>query len=403
MRLCTAFFSFTGLTIAVTACSDDSAATNPNAGSRTAGSSSASSTAETTSSTGSQTTSSASSTSQTATGSGGQGGAASTSSTAGSGGSGAAATGAGGTAGGSGAAGSKDGGAAGSPGDAGGDASSRAKFGCPAGVTFPKPTAGQAETVCQNFQYNYGYNEGPTWNPSAAAFFFSNFPQGMAMGGDIVKYTPGGQCEVFVHDVGCNGLGVAPDGNIMAACQQPRAVLEFDVVTKAQSVIANMYMGEMFDSPNDLVASSNGSIYFSNPNYELGARPAGVGPALFWRDPAGNLTLVKTGQANGVTLSADERTLYSVATGAFDLDSTGRPSNNRSLPNLIANSDGIATDCAGNVYSSNGTIMSPQGQSQGTFQGGTNLAFGGADGKTLIVVGPNTTVRTIQMNLPGFP
>jgi gluconolactonase len=291
------------------------------------------------------------------------------------------------------------GGAGGAPGDAASDAPSVKRFVCPAGP-FPRPMAGQAQTVCAGFQYNYTYNEGPTWIASQGAFFFSNFLQGQAMGGDIIKYTPGDQCEIFLRAVGCNGLGVSPSGNIMAACHQPRAVLEYDVVTKAAAVLADMYMGMMFDSPNDLVAHKSGSIYFSNPIYELGGRPQGIGPALFWRDPAGVLTLVKTGLMNGVTLSADEATLYVVGGGAWDLDATGRPSNNRAS---FANGDGIATDCAGNIYSSTGTITSPQGQSMGTIPASTNLAFGGADGTTLIIVGGGTMVRTIAMNLPGFP
>jgi gluconolactonase len=259
---------------------------------------------------------------------------------------------------------------------------------------------GTPQTVCAGFQFNYTYNEGPTWIPSQQAFFFSNFPVGQAMRGDIIKYTPGGSCEVFIHDVGCNGLGLSPSGNIMATCQQPRAVMEFDVVTKASTVLVDMYMGKMLDSPNDLVAHSNGSIYFTNPTFELGGRAPGIGPALFWRDPAGLVTLVKMGVMNGVTLSADERTLYVVGGGAWDIDAMGRPSNNRAS---FINGDGIATDCDGNIYSSTGTIWNAQGQSQGSFQAGTNLAFGGPDGMTLLVVGGGINVRTIRMNLPGFP
>lgn len=353
------------------ACADDANA--PAAGSGSAGSSattSSSSSAQTTTA-GSQTTTATStatsSSSQTgSTGSGGQGGA---------------------------------GGAGGAPGDAASDAPSAKRFVCPAGP-FARPIPGQLQTVCAGFQYNYTYNEGPTWIASQGAFFFSNFLQGQAMGGDIIKYTPGGQCEIFLRAVGCNGLGVSPSGNIMAACHQPRAVLEYDVVTKAATVLADMYMGTMLDSPNDLVAHKSGSIYFSNPIYELGGRPQGIGPALFWRDPAGVLTLVKTGAMNGVTLSADETILYVVGGGAWDLDAAGRPSNNRAS---FANGDGIATDCAGNIYSSTGAITNPQGQGLGTIPASTNLAFGGGDGTTLLLVGGGTNVRTIAMNLPGFP
>ena len=39
----------------------------------------------------------------------------------------------------------------------------------------------------------------------------------------------------------------------------------------------------------------------------------------------------------------------------------------------------------------------------GQFTGGTNLAFGGPDGKTLFVVGGDTDVKVVQTNLPGLP
>jgi len=65
--------------------------------------------------------------------------------------------------------------------------------------------------------------------------------------------------------------------------------------------------------------------------------------------------------------------------------------------------DGMAVDCAGNVYLSGGAIRSPQGANLGTFPQATNLAFGGADGTTLLLVGSGTSVRTIAMNVPGLP
>jgi hypothetical protein len=52
--------------------------------------------------------------------------------------------------------------------------------------------------------------------------------------------------------------------------------------------------------------------------------------------------------------------------------------------------DGIAMDCAGNIVNENSKY-------------GTNAAFGGPDGKTLIAVGGGTSVKIIQMTVPGFP
>jgi gluconolactonase len=280
------------------------------------------------------------------------------------------------------------------------DAPAPAKSVCPAGP-FPAPVVGASQNLCTGFKFNYTFNEGPTWIAGQNAFFFSNFLQGQAMHGDIVKYTPGGSCEIFITDVGCNGLAVSPDGNLLAACHQSRSVVKFDVVTKQPTTLADMYMGKMLDTPNDLVAHSKGSIYFTNPTYELQGRPVGVGMAVFWRNPAGALTaLAMGGMPNGIALSPDEKKLYVIGAGQWDVDDNGTPSNKQ---NSFVTGDGMAVDCAGNVYSSLGTIRNPQGNSIGTFPQGTNLAFGGADGKTLFVVGGNTNVRSYAMNLPGLP
>ena len=58
-----------------------------------------------------------------------------------------------------------------------------------------------------------------------------------------------------------------------------------------------MANGKMFDAPNDLISHSNGTIYFSNPLYELGGRPVGLGPAVVRIDPLGNTFVLATGGA----------------------------------------------------------------------------------------------------------
>lgn len=302
------------------------------------------------------------------------------------------------------------GGSAGNPGN-GGTAGSGGAGGvpnkpvCPAGP-FEKPQAGNPMTVCQGFQYQHDYNEGPTWVASQNAFFFSNFVQGAANGvvtGDIIKYTPGGTCEFFVKDVGTNGLAVSIDGNLLGATHKTRSISKFDIKTGAPTVLSDMYNGKMLDSPNDLYQTSSGNIYFSNPTYELGGRPVGTGGAIFRRDPQGTLMLIKqAGAPNGVAVSPKEDRLYVVQGGLWDLDANGVPSNNRDFP--LDGADGLAIDCAGNVYRSGGSIRDPQsGDEIAKFSGGTNLAFGGADGKTLLIVGGGTNVKVVQMNVPGLP
>jgi gluconolactonase len=255
---------------------------------------------------------------------------------------------------------------------------------CPAGP-FPAQQMGQQTNICEGggFKYNYGYNEGPTWIASQNAFFFSNFIQGSNMGGDIIKYTLGGACEVWLHDVGCNGLGVSPSGNLLGACHGPRAVMEYNVVTKEGRMVATMAGGKMLDSPNDLIARSDGNVYFSNTTYELGNRPQGLGSALVRVDPMGVTSVIQMGGINGIALSPDETKLHVVQMGTWTLDAAGLPGQ-KGGP--TPGGDGIAVDCAGNITNN-----------------ATNSAYGGPDGKTLIMVGGGTAAKTAVMTVPGLP
>jgi gluconolactonase len=342
----------------------------------------------------------------------GQGGQAGTGNQgAGSGGGGSAAgSGAGGSTGGSGGVGSGGAGnqdaatsADGAARDLGAAVPAR-RMTCPAGP-FDAPKAGASQAICGDFKFKYNWNEGPTWIASQNAFFFSNFVQGAAGPGDIVKYTPGGTCETFIADVGCNGLTASYDGNLVGVCQGSRAVVEFDINTKTPTILAGMYMGQLLDSPNDVVAHSNGTIYFTNPTYELGNRPVGVGQAVFRLDPTRQLNLIAKvpNQPNGIALSPDEKRLYVELDGSgvkvYDLDSQGVPTSGPS--NFTGGTDGMSVDCAGNLYLSGGGIINPAGMNIGNFPGGTMAAFGGSDGKTLIVVGSGTGLHLVQMNVPG--
>jgi gluconolactonase len=294
---------------------------------------------------------------------------------------------AGASAGAGGAAGSASAGSSGSAGASGasfwGPTGPKKQWSCP-----PPPYAtqnkGPAVDVCVGFKYNYTYNEGPTWIASQKAFFFSNFLQGKNTGGDIIKYTLGGACEVWLHDVGCNGLGVSPSGNLLAACHGSRSVMEYDLTSKVGRKVASMVGDKMLDSPNDLIARSDGNVYFSNTTYELGNGVPGLKEALVRIDPFGVTSVIEAGGLNGVALSPDETKLYVVGKGTFTLDAAGVATKMNGGP--TPGGDGIAVDCAGNISNT-----------------GTNSAFGGLDGMTLIAVGGGTAAKTYAMTVPGLP
>jgi gluconolactonase len=176
-------------------------------------------------------------------------------------------------------------------------------------------------------------------------------------------------------------------------------VLKFDLTTQEATTVVDEYMGMQLDTPNDLVQHSNGSIYFTNPTYELGGRPEGVGPSTFRVDPDGTTSLISQGSCNGIALSPEEDRLYVILMGMWDLDAQGVPSNEQPM---FTGGDGMAVDCAGNVYA-NGSIFTREGDAIGSWGSGTNLAFGGEDGQTVLVAGRNRDLSVLTVNVPGLP
>jgi hypothetical protein len=100
-------------------------------------------------------------------------------------------------------------------------------------------------------------------------------------------------------------------------------------------------------------------------------------------DPQGMTSLIESGTLNGIALSPDENKLHVVGKGTWTLDPQGIPGN-KGGP--TPSGDGIAVDCAGNITNN-----------------GTNSAYGGPDGKTLIIVGRGTSARTVTVTVPGLP
>jgi gluconolactonase len=120
---------------------------------------------------------------------------------------------------------------------------------------------------------------------------------------------------------------------------------------------------------------------------------------------------------NGVTLSLNEDWLY-VATGngrRYPVASDGTVGMGQDFA-PAAGGDGMVVDCAGNLYvaKSNGqnvAVYAPDGSPIGTIalnsdvQAVTNVAFGGADHKTLYITGLGNKkgLFKLQLDIPGRP
>jgi len=285
---------------------------------------------------------------------------------------------------------------------------------CPAGpfAASPLPAGATPQPVCTGMTFT----EGAVWFDELNTLFFSDFQLGNAasnFNGRILSYTPGGQCQEFIADSGTNGLVIGLDGNLLGARHRERNLTSFNLTTKEATVFVPDFNGDAFNSPNDIAVRSDGNLYFTDPNYMLGNRTSELPMQTYRRDPSGALSVIDTGASpNGITLSPDESLLYLSHLGGnpsnvivFDVDAAGAVANPR--PFASVGSDGMAMDCAGNLYTTTQgsvRVFAPSGAPLGTLAapGAANVAFGGPERKTLYITA-TTTLFAVELEIPGLP
>lgn len=345
--------------------------------------------------------------------------------------------------GGSGGAGGEGAGAAG--GGAGGMAGAGNAAGtgsggwqCPSGVTGTPMLTGTPTRVASvppsdSFNMNngtFGIIEGPVWVDDA--LYLSELGNTSYTSQDtdvrkarILKVTSDGKATVFVADSGSNGLAINGKGNLVAGVHKDGSITEFALPSGTPTTVVSMYMGARFNSPNDLAVHSNGTIYFSDPTYQAPKTRPQTATRVYRVPPGGQAEPIPSAGApdtftnpNGVALSLAEDYLYVNAMvgrryPVLD-DGTLGPGEDFAAG---SNADGTAIDCAGNLYVANtetnhATVFTSTGSMLGTITIGevqsiTNLAFGGADHKTLYITalgsGTMKGLFTLNVGIAGKP
>lgn len=200
----------------------------------------------------------------------------------------------------------------------------------------------------------------------------------------------------------------------------------------SEAVIVDNFEGKPFGRPNDLVVSTKGAIYFTEPGPN--APPAGtpppstppLPPAVYYVAPGGTKAIkVAEGieRPNGIMLSRDEKTLYvNNSNGeyllAFDVQADGTLTNRRNFVKyqggsknaagvFVSGSDGLAIDNDGRLYVATAAgveVVSPKGEHLGVIpvsRAPQNIAFAGKDKKTLYIVGRGAAFK-IDLLTAGF-
>ena len=295
--------------------------------------------------------------------------------------------------------------------------STRPGSACQAGVSYPAPVlTGTPRLVYRpSGTVPSGTYEGPLWLASSSRLQFSDISfTGSVNPSQLLRATTTGSVTTLVSDAGTNGLAVDASGAVLACSHKVQGIVRVSSTGAITTFVDNIG-GKKFNSPNDLVVRSDGTIYFTDPDFQLGSRTSQTGMKGVYRvSPAGAVTLVDGTftQPNGIALSPNQSVLYVADYGAnvvraFTVAADGSTSGRRNFV-TVSSPDGLGMDCLGNLYVASGTgsmyVFDPGGRQLGTVSvasGLSNMAFGGSDGRTLFITA-GKALYALDMNLPGY-
>src|SRR3712207_3757398 len=164
--------------------------------------------------------------------------------------------------------------------------------------------------------------EGPAYFPAHRYLVWSDIPNDRMLRFDETT----GQTGVFRSPAGySNGNTVDREGRLVTCEHGHRRVTRTEHDGHI-TVIADRFAGKRFNSPNDVVVKSDGSIWFTDPAYGIDSDYEGhkgeseIGACHVYRlDPAsGGLRIGADGfvRPNGLAFSPDARVVYICDTGA---------------------------------------------------------------------------------------
>src|SRR3954453_12231886 len=168
--------------------------------------------------------------------------------------------------------------------------------------------------------------EGPAWFAAGRYLVWSDIPNNRILRWD----EPTGSVGVFRQPAGnTNGHTVDGQGRLVSCEQGGRRVTRTEH-DGSITVIADRHDGKRFNSPNDVVVKSDGSIWFTDPAYGIDSDYEGIradseiGARHVYRaaPDGGDCEIVADAfvRPNGLAFSPDERRLYISDTGASHVD-----------------------------------------------------------------------------------
>lgn len=280
----------------------------------------------------------------------------------------------------------------------------------------------------------FSFTEGPVWHPGGYLLFSDPNTN------TIYRYNPkdhnvtvymshSGYTGADIGDYsqpGSNGLGIDKEGRLLIDQHGNRRVVRYEKKGPL-TILADKIDGKRFNSPNDIVLKSDGTIYFTDPPYGLPGffndkrKELDYSGVFMIKNNKVQLVSKDLGGPNGLAFSPDEKYFYVTNWDIRDIHHTktlwryevqpdGTLKNGKIFFdwNITEDDealDGMKVDKEGNLYVSapGGLwILSPDGKLLGkivTPERPANMAWGD-DGKTLYLTA-HTSLYKIRVNTGG--
>jgi gluconolactonase len=275
------------------------------------------------------------------------------------------------------------------------------------------------QELASGFGGDQGPAEGPLWWKEGGYLLFNDIHTSRRM-----KYTPGQGVTVDLQPTNrANGITRDLQGRLISCEHDTRRVTRREL-DGSLTVIANSFQGKRLNRPNDVVVKSDGSIYFTDPGAGLVPEQWDLQYSGLYRvtPDLGTMSLLSDSfiQPNGLAFSPDERVLYVNDSRrrhirVFETMPNGMlaKQTDQVFADLAGSEsgvpDGMKVDVAGNVYCGGAGglyILDPKGKKLGRIVHGqpstTNIAFGGADWKTLYFTS-RSTLGAVNLKVAGVP
>jgi len=260
--------------------------------------------------------------------------------------------------------------------------------------------------------------EGPVWLPEEHAVVWSDIPNDR-----MLRWSADTGGEVWrAPSEHVNGNVLDLEGRIVHCSHGARAVQRTEPDGSVTTLV-DRWEGKRLNSPNDVVARSDGTLWFTDPpygilsDYEGHKADSEIGTCHVFRlDPAtGALAPVieDVEHPNGLAFSPDETRLYVSDTGVgrgvirvWDVEGDGVRGGDVFAEVAPGISDGFRVDVEGNVWTSSEDsvqVFDAAGVRLGKLfvpEKIANVCFGGPDG-TRLFIAASTSLYAVDVGIRG--